>query len=176
MLRLLLAAGCLVLLSACSSSSGSANPTITFVANGNSVAAGPIQYCDVQERNCEADGGASVSLSVPAGRTVQVSVPKEVASTPWQVAARFADAKGTEYASCSRLFAANSASAYTVRAPQAGDHLVLIEVYQSSATLVQEPNGDIDTPIRGTWVLTAGTRGNASKPVLPKPGDNLCNQ
>jgi hypothetical protein len=171
-----LLAGGLVSLSACSSSSTSstATPSMTFAAAGQTVTAVPIQYCDVHEENCKANGKAPVSLTVASGQPITVSAPKEIAQTPWQVAARFTDAKGSQYVSCSPLFAAGHQSVYTVHAAHAADRLVLIEVYQSSAVLVQEPNGDIDTPIRGTWVLTESTQG--AKPVLPKPGDNLCSQ
>jgi ABC-type Fe3+-hydroxamate transport system substrate-binding protein len=169
----------LVLLSACSSSPSSsspADPSITFAAAGRTVVAAPIQYCDVHEENCKANGKAPVSLTVASGQPVTVSAPKQIAQTPWQVAARFADTSGSQYVACSPLFAAGHQSVYTVRAAHQADRLVLIEVYQSSAVLVQEPNGDIDTPIRGTWVLTESTQGGGAKPVLPKPGDNLCSQ
>lgn len=168
----LLLAGGLVGLAACSAS----DPVITFASAGTTVTAQPIQYCDVQEQHCQADGSAPVGLTVPAGKPVQVSAPKEVADTPWQVAARFADSTGGQYVSCSPLFAAGQQSAYTVHAQHAGDRLVLIEVYQASATLVRQPDGDVSTPIRGTWVLTADTRGGPTGHVLPKPGDNLCTQ
>lgn len=165
MLFALLAVGGLFGLSACSVP----NPDITFFSSGRSVTAAPIQYCDITERNCRADGQAPVSLRVTSGQPVQVSAPAEVADTPWQIAARYRQADGTEYVSCSPLFAAGQQYAYTVRAPHSGDQLVLIEVYQASATLVRLPNGDVATPIRGTWVLTAN-----GQTVLPKPGDNLC--
>jgi hypothetical protein len=168
----LLAAGCLVLLSACSVP----DPDITFFSSGRTVTAKPLQYCDLDEEHCQANGDASVSLSVIAGEPVQVSAPAEVAGSPWQVAARYRDASGSEYVSCSPLFTAGDQYAYTVHAPHGGDQLVLIEVYQASATIVALPNGDIATPIRGTWVLTANTQGATNNPVLPKPGDNLCAQ
>lgn len=167
MLWALLAAAGLLGLSACSVP----NPDITFFSSGRSVTAAPIQYCDISERDCRADGRAPVSLQVISGRPVQVSAPAEVADAPWQVAARYRQANGSEYVSCSPLFVAGQRYAYTVNAPHAGDRLVLIEVYQASATVVRLPDGDIATPIRGTWVLTAN-----GQTVLPKPGDNLCAQ
>jgi hypothetical protein len=166
----LLAAGGLVVLSSCSVP----NPNVTFYSSGTSVTAAPIQYCDVQEQHCTANGSASASLSVIPGQPVQISVPQEIADTPWQVAARFRDASGTEYAACSPLFGVGQRYAYTVYAPHAGDQLVLIEIYQSSATFALDGSQQVYTPIRGTWVLTANTQGAATKAVLPKPGDNLC--
>jgi Protein of unknown function (DUF2771) len=165
----LLAAGGLAVLSACSVP----NPDITFFSSGTAVTAKPIQYCDVQEEHCQADGSAPVSLNVISGEPVQVSAPHDVAESPWQVAARFQSSTGSQYVACSPLFSAGQRYAYTVHAPHAGDQLVLIEVYQASGTLVQLPDGEVATPIRGTWVLTAGAQGS---PVLPKPGDNLCSQ
>ena len=169
-LLVLLAAGGLAVLSACSAP----DPVITFFSSGTSVTARPIQYCDVQEQHCQADGAAPVGLDVHSGQPVRVSAPQEVADSPWQVAARFRDPNGSQYVSCSPLFAAGARHAYTVHAPHAGDRLVLIEVYQASGTLVRSANGDVATPIRGTWVLTANTRGSPVHRVLPKPGDNLC--
>ena len=168
----LLAAGGLAVLSACSVP----DPVITFFSSGTAVTAKPIQYCDVQEQHCQANGAAPVGLDVISGQPVQVSAPQEVADSPWQVAARFQDSTGGQYVSCSPLFAAGDRYAYTVHAPHAGDQLVLIEVYQASGTLVQLANGEVATPIRGTWVLTANTQGSPVNHVLPKPGDNLCTQ
>ncbi|HVV19820.1 MAG TPA: DUF2771 family protein [Pseudonocardiaceae bacterium] len=166
----LVAVGGLIGLSACSVP----NPDITFYSSGRSVTAAPIQYCDVREEHCAADGSAAASLTVIPGQPVQISVPQEVANTPWQVGARFRDASGSEYASCSPLFSVGQRYAYTVYAPHAGDQLVLIEIYQSSGTLAMTPDNQVYMPIRGTWVLTANTQGAAANTVLPKPGDNLC--
>jgi hypothetical protein len=166
-LLLLLAVGAVPVLSSCSTP----NPDMTFFASGTSVSVAPVQYCDRLERHCAANGDAAASLTVRGADPVQISAPEEVAATPWQVAARFKGANGDEYVSCSPLFPAGQRYAYTVTPPRAGDQLVLIEVYQISATMFQMPNGDIVTPARGTWVLTANTGGQR---VLPKPGDNLC--
>ena len=172
MLLSLLAAGGLLALSSCSVP----NPEITFFSSGRSVTVAPIQYCDVKDQHCAADGSAARSLNVIPGQPVQISVPQEIADTPWQVAARFRDASGSEYASCSPLFGVGKQFAYTVYAPHSGDQLVLIEIYQSSGTFALTAAGDVYTPIRGTWVLTANTQGAPSGTVLPKPADNLCSQ
>ncbi|HEX5119270.1 MAG TPA: DUF2771 family protein [Pseudonocardiaceae bacterium] len=166
-----LAVGGLVGLAACSSSGSSSDPQITFSTSGSTVSASPIQYCDVQEKNCTSDGTAPAVVSVPAGATVQVKAPQSVSSTPWQVAARFHGSTGNEYVSCSPLFGAGKASQYTVSPAASGDTLVLIEVYQSSAVLQKNPDGVHTTPVRGTWVLTDK---NGTSSVLPQPGDNLC--
>lgn len=167
----LLTTGGLVLsLSACSAP----NPNITFYSSGSSIAVAPIQYCDVNEDHCQADGDAVRSLAVDSGEPVQISAPAQVADTPWQVAARYRDPGGTQYVTCSPLFRPRARFAYTVHLPRAGDQLLLVEVYQASAVIEETPNGDVETPVRGTWVLTANSRGASTNLVLPKPGDNLC--
>ena len=172
MLLSLLVAGGLLALSACSVP----DPDVTFFSSGRSVSVAPIQYCDVLEQHCAANGSAAASLNVIPGQPVQISVPQEIANTPWQVAARFRDASGAEYASCSPLFGVGQQFAYTVYAPHSGDQLVLIEIYQSSGTIAETSSGQVYTPVRGTWVLTANTQGAPSNTVLPKPADNLCSQ
>lgn len=146
-------------------------PNITFFSAGaGSVNVAPLQYCDLEGQHCQANGAAAAALNVVPGRPVQISAPDEVASTLWQVAARFQDQSGNQYVSCSPLFTPDQRYAYTVN-PQAGDQLVLIEVYQVAGAIYATPNGtDFEATARGTWVLTA----NGGKRVLPKPGDYLC--
>lgn len=158
--------GGLLLLSGCSTPT----PDITFFTSGASVRASPLQYCDIKGLNCHADGRATVTLNVRPGAPVQISAPDEVAQTPWQVAARYRNSNGTDYAACSPLFAPGQQYAYTVNVPAGGDQLVLIEVYQVAGALLLTPSGDYAAPARGTWVLTAA----GGPQVLPKPGDNLC--
>jgi hypothetical protein len=146
-------------------------PAFTFYAGSASVRVPPTQYCDITGlRNCQANGRAATAVAVPDNQVVQVSAPEQVASTPWQVAAEYHNVNGSSYVACSPLFRANQQYAYTVRAP-AGDQLVLIAVYQSSISLVPLTNGGFAALARGTWVLT--NNGNGA-PVLPKAGDNLC--
>jgi hypothetical protein len=100
-----------------------------------------------------------------------VSAPESVATTPWQVAAEYKNASnGNSYVSCSPLFPAGQQYAYTVR-PPSGDQLVVIEIYQSSTSLVPLTNGDFANVVRGTWVLTNNANG---APTYPKAADNLC--
>jgi hypothetical protein len=147
-------------------------PAFTFFAGNASVQVRPTQYCDIALRNCQANGQAATAVSVPDNQVVQVSAPESVATTPWQVAAEYHNGNGNTYVSCSPLFAASQQYAYTVRAP-AGNQLVLIVVYEIAGSMELLPNGSLAVLARGTWVLTNNSNG---KPVLPKPGDNLCQQ
>ncbi|HJP75098.1 MAG TPA: DUF2771 family protein [Pseudonocardiaceae bacterium] len=142
-----------------------------FVGNG-SVQVPPTQYCDITGlRNCQANGAAATVVSVRDGQIVQVSAPESVATTPWQIAAEYKNvANGDSYVACSPLFPADQQYAYTVR-PPSGDQLVVVEIYQSSTSLVPLNNGGFAALARGTWVLTNNANGS---PTYPKAGDNLC--
>jgi hypothetical protein len=146
-------------------------PAFTMYLGKGSVQVPPTQYCNVTAQNCQANGANAKVVTVPDGQIVQVSAPESVASTPWQVAAEYKNpANGASYIGCSPLFPANQQYAYTVR-PPAGDQLVLIQIYQSSASAVLTSNGDFAFLTRGTWLLTNNANG---APIYPKPADNLC--
>lgn len=165
-LPLLAAAGLLV--AGCSTPP----PAFTVFVGKGSVQVPPTQYCDITGlHNCQANGGAAAVVSVRDGQIVQVSAPESVATTPWQVAAEYHNAaNGNSYVACSPLFPASQQYAYTVR-PPSGDQLVVIEIYQSSTSLVALNNGGFAAIARGTWVLTNDANG---APTYPKAGDNLC--
>ncbi|HEY2701006.1 MAG TPA: DUF2771 family protein [Pseudonocardiaceae bacterium] len=166
-LPLLAAAACLTV-AGCSTPP----PAFTMFLGNGSVQVPPTQYCDIDGlHNCQANGTAATVVSVPDGQLVQVSAPESVATTPWQVAAEYKSASnGQSYISCSPLFPASQQYAYTVR-PPSGDQLVVIEIYQSSTSLVPLNNGGFAALVRGTWVLSNEANG---APTYPKAGDNLC--
>jgi hypothetical protein len=147
-------------------------PAFTIFVGTGTVQVPPTQYCDITGlHNCQANGAAATVVSVPDGQIVQVSAPESVATTPWQVAAEYKNAaNGSSYVACSPLFPASQQYAYTVR-PPSGDQLVVVEIYQSSTSLVPLTNGGFAALTRGTWVLTNAANGS---PTYPKAGDNLC--
>ena len=146
-------------------------PAFTIYVGDGSVQVPPTQYCDLTAQNCQANGANAKVVSVRDGQIVQVSAPESVATTPWQVAAEYKNpANGDSYIGCSPLFPANQQYAYTVR-PPAGDQLVLIQIYQTSASAVLTSNGDFAFLTRGTWLLTNDANG---APIYPKAADNLC--
>lgn len=69
-------------------------PTITAFADGTTVTVEPYLYCPVEAPLCDPDG-ASASLPVRAGRPLQLSLPSEITSAPWIVAAVYSDGSGT---------------------------------------------------------------------------------
>lgn len=70
-------------------------PTITAFADGKAVTVEPYLYCPVEAPLCDPDG-ASASLPVRAGRPLQLSLPSEITSAPWIVAAVYSDGSGSD--------------------------------------------------------------------------------
>lgn len=68
-------------------------PTITAFADGTSVTVEPYLYCPVEKPLCENDGVSS-SVPVREGHPLQLSLPTEITSAPWIVAAVYSDENG----------------------------------------------------------------------------------
>lgn len=68
-------------------------PTITAYADGTAVTVEPYLYCPVEAPLCAPDG-VSASVPVRAGRPLQLSLPSEVTSAPWILAAVYSDGSG----------------------------------------------------------------------------------
>ena len=131
-------------------------PQVTFAAGEASMVARPAQYCDVQVTECVTDVAAPVRLAVPPGTPLQVTVPPEIAQTPWQVVFSYTDATGAPVDERSPVFAPDERSAWTLElgAPQA--RLVTAEVQQYGSPTEPDPRtGEREFPIRASWVLEA---------------------
>ena len=141
----LLAAGC-----------GSGTPPeVTFAAAGTSVAARPTQYCDLKLTDCTGDPAAPVVLTVPVGTPLKVTVPHEIAATPWQVVFSYRDAGGAQTDGRSPVFAPNAQSDYTLELPAPEDRLVGAQVQQfGPPPQANAETGEIEFPIRASWVLS----------------------
>ncbi|AYJ48584.1 DUF2771 family protein [Rhodococcus sp. P1Y] len=68
-------------------------PTITAFADGRSVTVEPYLYCPVDAPLCENDGTSS-SVPVRKGYPLQLSLPTEITSAPWIVAAVYSNDGG----------------------------------------------------------------------------------
>ena len=139
----------LVLLAGCSS----APPEVVFTAGGASVSAGPTQYCDDEFVNCTNQPDAPVDLPVPPGTPLEVAVPPEVAGTPWQVVFSYRTAAGEPVDE--RTAVQVERDTYVLQlAPDA--RLLIAEVQQfGPAPEVDPETGELEFPIRASWVLTA---------------------
>jgi hypothetical protein len=132
-----------------------APPQVTFAAGQATVAAGPTQYCNAEFDNCTNDPAAPVELAVPPGTAVQISVPEEVAETPWAVVFSYRNAAGEQVDGRSPLIAADERSDYALELPAPQDRLLVAQVQQFTAPPQANPDtGEIDFPASATWVLT----------------------
>ena len=142
---LLLAAGC-----------GTDPPQVTFAVGGTTVSARPAQYCDIKLTECTDDGDAAVRLAVPPGTPVRVAVPDEVAQAPWHVVFSYRDRTGQQVDARSPVLAAKQHD-YTLTLPEPADRLITAQVQQfGPAPQINEQSGEVEFPVRGSWVLNTG--------------------
>jgi hypothetical protein len=142
----LLVAGC---------SSAAPPPEVTFAAGAANVVAKPTQYCDLQLKNCSSDANAPVVLTVPVGTPLQVTVPEEISSTPWQVVFTYRDGTGAQTDGRSPVFAVNAQKSYALDLPTPTDRLLGAQVQQYGPPPQADPEtGELEFPIRASWVLT----------------------
>jgi hypothetical protein len=95
-----------------------------------------------------------VELAVPVGTPLKVTVPHEIAETPWQVVFTYRDGTGAQTDGRSPVFAPNAQSDYTLELPAPTDRLVGAQVQQFGPPPQADPEtGDIEFPIRASWVL-----------------------
>jgi hypothetical protein len=150
--RLVLLCASAAVLAGCGSA---APPEVTFAAGPASVVAKPTQYCDLKLQDCQSDANAPVRLAVHAGTALKVSVPTEISSTPWQVVFTYRSANGSQTDGRSPVLTPDQHPDYTLQLPAATDALVTAEVQQyGPPPQANAETGEIEFPIRATWVLT----------------------
>ncbi|RBM10260.1 DUF2771 domain-containing protein [Prauserella sp. PE36] len=149
-----------VVLAGCS---GTHFPEVTFYADGESVAAEPMdQYCDGMLKECE-PAGERVSLKVRPGKSVQVSLPSEVTSTVWTLYAEYRDASGAVKLLPPRTFTDRDdpQQAVTVTPENPTDQLLTVEIQQLGGVYaadqqgnpILDENGNPQLLARGVWSL-----------------------
>ena len=130
-------------------------PEVTFTAADTSVTARPTQYCDLKLTDCTDDAAAPVQLAVPAGTPLQVAVPDGVSEAPWHVVFTYRNGGGEQIDARSPLFPAKERGDYTLELPAPTDRLITAQVQQfGPAPKINEQTGEIEFPVRGSWVLT----------------------
>lgn len=131
-------------------------PEVTFAAGSATAVARPTQYCDLSFKECRNDDTAPVTLAVPVGTPLKVTVPDGIATTPWQVAFVYRDAAGQQVNARSTVFAPNQRRDYSLELPAATDRLLTAQVQQfGPPPQANTQTGVLDFPIRASWVLTA---------------------
>lgn len=149
---LLLAAAALAL-AGCSTS---APPQVTFFSHGHSAEVEPAQFCGQGGEHCvPPPHDPTGRLAVPPHAPLQVSVPGQVAETPWQIAFIYSTANGEQRSGRTPVFAPNTHYAYTLKLPPDGAKIEHVEVQQYSGQLVQTPEGGLAFGIGGSWLLDA---------------------
>ncbi|MBF6413697.1 DUF2771 domain-containing protein [Nocardia cyriacigeorgica] len=76
------------------------DPEITAYAHGRTVTVAPFMYCTVRMEDCRY--GETVSLEVPPGYPLQLSLPNEIAEAPWLIQQVYALPSGEEIAKVRR--------------------------------------------------------------------------
>ncbi|RRO15352.1 DUF2771 family protein [Saccharopolyspora rhizosphaerae] len=150
-LKPLLAVAAVALAAGCSSPS---QPQVTFYSHGDSVAVEPAQLCDPTGQQCSPPNQEAVGRLRMVGRDpLQISVPREISSAPWQVAFLYRGLNGEELDGRSPVFTPDERHSYTLHLPPDGARIEHVEVQQFSAVLTQGPDGGVDFGIGGSWVL-----------------------
>ncbi len=131
---------------------------VAFAAGGTTATVGASQFCDVGVTECGNDPEAQAVLRVPPNTPLVVTVPEEVARTPWQLAFTVRDATGAVEQGRSPVFFGRTATpTFTLVLPTPTAQLQSAEVQQYGARVSQGPNG-LEFATRATWVLSVDDR------------------
>ncbi len=124
---------------------------VTFYADGHTINVIPTIVCDYQARPQQPCGEVSTppSLRVRPGKPVQISVPGEIAKTPWQIVFQYITPQGETRESDPIPFATFDQFAYTVTPPTPSDRIFNVEVQQYAAVL-RTTNG-AEAAWSGSW-------------------------
>lgn len=157
--RLLPAAAVVALLGGCGLGGP---PEVTFDVAGTAVTVGPAQYCDIALTTCDDDATAPLRLDVAPGTPVGIDVPDDIAKTPWHVVFGYRTAAGERIDGRSPLFPPGARSDYVLQLPATTDQLLTAQVQQFGPPPQTTAGGEVEFPIRASWVLTTpaldGTR------------------
>lgn len=145
-----------LVLAGCSSNEQPAavpQPRVDFTIADRKVTAKPFIYCDVKVEDCRRDNAAMIKMAVPPGTPVTVTVPKEVADTPWSVVIQYKTAAGEQKAPVTvATFAPGKETTYEALPEEPGAQLQTVEVKQAGGVLVQGQNGP-EAVTRAAWSL-----------------------
>ncbi|WP_370944935.1 DUF2771 family protein [Amycolatopsis sp. cg5] len=149
-----LAAGA-ALLTGCSAPG---EPEVTFFADGKTIRTEPTVHCDIFSGTCTQSQANPASLKARPGKPVQISVPAEIAATPWRVVIVYANSKGELQPAIEKHFSSDEQYAFTASTPNPGDQILGIEVQQPAPAvdqgrLVVEEDGTPVLVMRAFWSL-----------------------
>lgn len=128
-------------------------PKIEFTVADKKVSAKPFIYCDVKVEDCRRDNKAMVKMPVPPGTAVVVTVPKEVADTPWSVVIQYKTADGQQKAPVTvGTFAPGKETSFEALPSEPGAQLQTVEVKQAGGVMIKGENGP-EPVTRAAWSL-----------------------
>ena len=150
----LLLAGLLALLAACSPSASVQKVTVragsvTVTLPTALSCAGPTGATALTCHGGEDDADAP-HLTLAPGTPLDVSVPQDVGDTPWVIVFSYLDAKGKTQGDRTPVFAAKEKYSYHLTPPK-GAQMTRLEV--QSLIAAQGPDGGVEFPAVRTWVL-----------------------
>ncbi|GAA3555084.1 DUF2771 family protein [Amycolatopsis ultiminotia] len=126
---------------------------VTFYGDGHTIRVGPIGNCDLKTGTCAADPGAAGTLKVRPGRSVQISVPKEIAETPWKVTVQYVNGEGRRQPLDEHIITTGDRYAYTAAPPAKDDQITVVEIAQASViSRTGDPN-DAEPITTALWSL-----------------------
>ncbi|HEV2783873.1 MAG TPA: DUF2771 family protein [Actinophytocola sp.] len=129
-------------------------PEVSFTAEGTTVSARPFLHCDVMVTKCDRDDAAQARMPVPPGKPVTVTVPREVADSPWSVVIQYRTATGEQKdPETVATFVPHERSDYTVQPPTPDAQLQTIEIKQASAKQEPGATSEIQLLARAVWSL-----------------------
>jgi hypothetical protein len=153
-LRFLIIPLACVTLAACSDDPPPPRPEVTFEVDGNKVSTRPFQYCDVMVTQCDRENGAQAKMKVPPGKPLVVTVPGDVAESPWSVVVQYRTAAGEQkQPETVATFVPKEKNSYTVQLPNAGDQLQTVEIKQAGAKQEPGATSEIQLLARAVWSL-----------------------
>ncbi|MGW5385846.1 DUF2771 domain-containing protein [Nocardia sp. NPDC003963] len=127
------------------------DPELTAYAHGTTVTVPPFRYCTVRMQDCRQ--GETVFLEVPAGNPLQISLPDELVTSPWELLPLYARENGEliERPSSYRDHPAET-RALTVRSePEPGLELVGVEL-QVMIIAIDEAGNEFPIP-HAVWSI-----------------------
>ncbi|WP_072805283.1 DUF2771 domain-containing protein [Rhodococcoides yunnanense] len=121
-------------------------PAVTAFADGRTIDVEPYLYCPVDEPLCDSDG-ASATLPVRENQPLQLSLPAEISSAPWILAAVYAHPDGADAVETDTLYLPDTTLALTVPPlDDAGRALLGVEV--------RLPSGVIDSDTQQEEIIS----------------------
>ncbi|WP_033295368.1 DUF2771 family protein [Amycolatopsis jejuensis] len=126
---------------------------VTFYGDGHTISVSPITNCDIKTGICSADPRAAGKLKMRPGRSVQISVPKAIAETPWKVTVQYVNGKGEPQPLKEEIITSGDRYAFTATPPAKDDQIVVVEIAQASViSRTGDPN-DAEPVTTALWSL-----------------------